>query len=60
MAIAKRAMERRLATTLGATSRTRRIADGSNPTAPRFARPLGAEGKMALDGQESVAQTSVG
>ena len=40
-----------LAATLGA--------DGRNPTAPGFARPLRAEGNKALDGQKGKAQNEV-
>jgi len=63
MTIAKRAIERRLAATLGATYppavTTTLGADFRHPNAPALARPLRAEGKTALDGQKSEAQNGV-
>lgn len=63
MTIAKRAVERRLAATLGATDTpgvTATIgADCRHPNAPGFARPLRAGGETALDGRKDTPQNEV-
>jgi hypothetical protein len=63
MTIAKRAVERRLAATLGAANPPRVTAtlgaDCRHPDAPTFARPLRAGGEKALDGPMGKAQNDV-
>ncbi len=63
MTIVKRAVQRRLATTLGTANPPAVTAtlgaEDRHPNAPTFARPLRAGGQNALDGRKGTAQNEV-